>query len=221
MPILSLANSSLITLSSPEKSNNYFSRLSVLKEEDSNDTFFRIVNCFMICAECRKLEKSEQIKCDHVKQGAFWLDQRKVRRLKRLYASDPATAIREFGGIVEDDYDACFNKSEIDRVFSLPHVSCEAVPRYIIVAVDPNGGGASKMAITSGYFDSNGVFIVSAYFPIMYASFVALTKFSVVSTMFVGLYGKLSVWSTNVFTRITSLRNICDPLCSKNPPLGS
>lgn len=163
VPILSIKNTALITLSSPDKSNNYFSRLANLREEHNPDeTYFRIVNCFMICNECRKLEKSEQIKCNHVKQGAFWISQRKVNRLKRLYESDPATAIREFGGIIEDDYDPCFDKHDIKRVFcELPHVVTTSVPNQIIVSVDPNGGGASKMAITSGYFDGNDDFIVS------------------------------------------------------------
>lgn len=161
VPILSMKNTSLITLSSPEETNNYFSRLATLKEENSDETFFRVVKCYMICNECLKLEQSEQIKCNHVKQGAFWLSQRKIRRLKRLYLNDSATAKREFGGIVADDYEPCFEADDIKRVFAMPSIVCQSAPRYIIVSVDPNGGGASKMAITSGYYDNDDRFIVS------------------------------------------------------------
>jgi len=77
--------------------------------------------------------------------------------------ADPATAIRELMGSVMDDHDTCFDRNDILRVFDLPHVDITATPKHVYVSVDPCGGGASKMAITSGYYDEELNFIVSLF----------------------------------------------------------
>ena len=116
----------------------------------------------MICEACRKLEdKQEQIKCNHVKQTAHWLSARKGNRLISLYKTDPSTAKGEFMGIIDDDFAPCFDKKDIDRLFSAPPWNIPFTPKYIYVAVDPNGGGPSQMAIASGYWDTSGNFVVS------------------------------------------------------------
>jgi len=158
-----MAKTALIALTSPEGSENYFSRLTNLQDDDTGEPFFRLIDCLMVCSDCRKLEYEEQIKCTHVKQHAFWLDARKVQRLKQLYKADAATGLRELTGVVADDFDPCFDKHEIARFFSRPPVIAEAAPKYIYVSVDPNGGGASRMGITSGYFDVRGHFVVTAH----------------------------------------------------------
>jgi uncharacterized C2H2 Zn-finger protein len=156
-----MTNTALITLSSPDETNNYFSQLSQLTEENSDELLFRVVKCILICPECMKLDKHEQVKCNHVKRGAFWLSERKIRRLKRIYGADSSTALRELQGMITDDYDPCFIKSDILRTFTLPHLECAVQPRHIYVSVDPTCGVSIKMAIMSGYMDNNGCFIVS------------------------------------------------------------
>ena len=128
------------------------------------EPFFRVKDCFMICESCRKLEREEQIKCNHVKQTAHWLSKRKGSRLMALYKTDPGTAIREFGGIIEDDFTPCFRKEDIARVFALPSYGRNYSPHQIYVAVDPNGGGPSQLAIVTGYYDGDTNFVVSFFF---------------------------------------------------------
>jgi hypothetical protein len=156
-----MKNTALLALSSPESSENYYSQLLTMKDKTTGLPFFRIVDCFMICEECRKLEKDEQIKCNHIKQTAHWLSGRKTDRLVSLYAADPSTAIRELKGIVDDDFTPCFRKEDIERMFAAPPVMIVFSPKYVYVSVDPNGGGPSLMAIVSGYYDTDANFIVS------------------------------------------------------------
>jgi len=161
-----------IGLSSPGDSANFFSKLLTLTERDgSNELFFRVINCLLVCKPCQKLSKEEQMNCNHVKSGCHWLSVNKTKRLKRLYAADPATALRELSGIVSDDNEPCFDRNDILRIFDLPHVDPKTTPKYVLVSCDPSGGGASKMAITSGYFDAELNFVVkNFYFIRMYIS---------------------------------------------------
>lgn len=59
VPILSMKNTALLCLSSPEGDSNYYSALMNLKRDDgSNEPFFNVINCFQICAKCLKLGKA-------------------------------------------------------------------------------------------------------------------------------------------------------------------
>lgn len=162
VPILAMKDTALLGLSSPEGSSNYMSKLMNLKDPVTGEFFFRVCDCFMICEECRKLDREQQILCNHVKQTAHWLSSDKTARLKNLYLADPATAIKEFGGIVEDDFVPCFCKNDIERFFQRDGYMTHSTPRYIFVCVDPSGGGMSQLAICSGYYDDTLNFVVSS-----------------------------------------------------------
>lgn len=157
-----MKDTALLALSSPEGSDNYYSRLINLKD-DNDYSFFRIIDCFMVCESCRKLERDKQILCDHVKQTAFWLSSRKTKRLKALYKTDPGTALRELTGMIVDDFTPCFRREDIEELFNLKPILTKYSPKHVYVAVDPNGGGPSQMAIVSGYFDSDTRFVVSLF----------------------------------------------------------
>lgn len=157
-----MSMTSLIALSTPEGSANYFSKLLTTIDEKTGESLFHVCNCILICEDCLKLPKEEQILCKHVKQSAFWLSTEKTDKYKALYKADPATAIREFTGQVEDDYIAVFPKELIKRVFELPPLVYGSSPKYVFVTVDPSGGGVSQMAMCIGYYDdAMMVFIVS------------------------------------------------------------
>jgi hypothetical protein len=88
VPILSMRNTCLLALSSPDTDDNYFSNLLNLKKENG-ESFFQIINCFQICAKCMKLERAKAIRCTHVKSSSHWLSSRKIAELKQLYRADP------------------------------------------------------------------------------------------------------------------------------------
>lgn len=158
-----MKNTCLFALSSPEGNDNYFSKLINLKVDGKS--LFRHVQCQMICEECRKLEMEEQIFCNHVKQTPHWLSSKKGARLKLLYLADPATAIKEFGGIIQDNFVPCFPRDLIHQMFSNPTYLTESTPEYVFITVDPSGGGMSQLAICSGYYTLDGSYVVKPIFP--------------------------------------------------------
>jgi len=162
IPIISMKNTALMCLSSPEGENNYYSILMNFKREGTDEPFFHVVNCFQICKKCLKLERAKQINCTHVKNTAHWLGSRKIRELKTLYKASPEDAIREFGGVVVSDHLPALPKEEIARTYKegLSHVTT-APPQFIFTCCDPSGGGPSHMSIASGYYDRNGDVVVS------------------------------------------------------------
>jgi hypothetical protein len=98
------------------------------------------------------------IKCDHIEDTAHWKSRHKLKRLKVLYEGDEARGVRELIGVAASDFTPCFAKEDVDTLFENPLFVTEASPDAIYVTVDPNGGGASKMAISSGYY--NGLDLV-------------------------------------------------------------
>ena len=190
-------------LSSPEGDANYYSELMNVKDKETGKPFFRVVDCFQICKACLKLERTEQIKCNHIKNTAHWLDQRKVKKLKALYAANPEDAMREFQGLVVSDYTPCFHKLDIDRLFSRPTAEVVAPPKQIVVACDPNGGGPSEMSMASGYYDKTGCLVVR--YSVMYNLFAMRT---VSSTMLIMLNSENGLCRVSVINRSSLLQNL-------------
>lgn len=155
-----MKNTALFALSSPEGSQNYFSKLINLKV--GGIPFFRICDCKMICEECRKLDLDKQIFCNHIKQTAHWLSQPRGDRLKLLFLEDPSTAIKEMSGIIQDDFVPCFSKELIETLFLLPPVVTKSTPEFVFITVDPSGGGMSQLAICTGYYDESD-YVVSIF----------------------------------------------------------
>lgn len=128
-----------------------------------------------------KLERTEQIKCTHVKSTAHWLSSKKIKELKQLYKASPEDAIREFGGVVVSDYKPALRKEEVEACFSRPRVRTAHRPQYLFTACDPNGGGPSQMSIVSAYFDGLARLVVRTpfLFPILenFTSFLNFCSF--------------------------------------------
>jgi hypothetical protein len=161
-PILQMKKTSMMALSSPEGTTNHFSKWIKLPDPDNpTQTWFRTLECFMICEDCRKLPKEEQIRCTHVKQTAFWINQQKSRKFMSLYELNPSRALLEYGGMVDDDFIPCFKQADLVQFFDKPVYRTESTPDYIFVTCDPSGGGMSQLAICSGYFDEALNWVVS------------------------------------------------------------
>lgn len=75
--------------------------------------------------------------------------------------ADPATAIKEFGGIIQDNFVPCFPKELIHQMFTGDPMETTSSPEYIFITVDPSGGGMSQLAICSGYYTLSGEFVVN------------------------------------------------------------
>lgn len=159
MPILSLKNTALLCLSSPEGDESYYSGLLNLKRP-SGESFFNVIECIRICERCRKLERAKAILCKHVPNKAPWLSGPKMDDLKLLYKTRPEDAMREFGGMVVSNHLPALPKEQIATMFSLPRTETLAPPPFIFTTCDPSGAGPSMLSFCSGYYDRLGNVVV-------------------------------------------------------------
>lgn len=135
-------------LSSPEGDANYYSGLLNLKKPNG-EPFFHVIDCFLICKACQKLERAKQINCTHVPTATPWLSSRKIKELKQLLS--PEDALRELAGGVVSDHKPALPKEDVNRLFALPPYLTMSSPGYIFTTCDPNGGGPSQMSLVSVY----------------------------------------------------------------------
>lgn len=159
-PILRVARTSMVCLSSPDGSDNHFSRWAQTKGDDG-EPLMRVIHTVLICKRCMKLPQEDAIKCKHIKHTAHWISNRRSDKIKKLYANDPALAMQEFGGAIVSSHIRAFLQSEVEALFARPLVLDSATPHMIITTADNSGAGSSHLAVTSGYFQPNGVFVVS------------------------------------------------------------
>lgn len=193
MPILQLANTSLIALSSPAGDTNYFSELIKFKKKGTNDLFFNVIECMQICKRCQKLDRVKQIECTHVRSTAHWLSSRKQRELKELYRTNPEDAIREFGGMVMSDSLPALRKEDVARFFQRPKCLANAPPPFIFTTCDPSAGTPkSHLAICSAYYNPSGELVVSN----TYMCSARCTNTRTMSMMFASPKGNRKVDST-------------------------
>jgi hypothetical protein len=152
LPMLELTETALLAISTPLDEFNYYSKL-VEQKDENGEPFFMTIKAGRVCDDCSRLPYEQMIKCDHVVDGAHWKNPRKLKRLKVLYDGDEARGLRELGGIPASDFTACFQKNDIETIFTNQRRHPLAAPDAIFVTIDPNGGGVSKMGVASGYYD--------------------------------------------------------------------
>lgn len=148
VPILAMKNTSLMCLSSPADDANHYSGMLTLKK-DNGEPFFHVIDCFLICKACRKLERVKQINCSHVPTSTPWLSVRKTKELAKLLS--PEDVIRELKGGVVSDHTPALAKEDVARLFALPPYLTVSTPGYVFTTCDPNGGGPSRMSLVSVY----------------------------------------------------------------------
>jgi hypothetical protein len=159
-PITTMKMTSFIALSSPSDPNNFFSRLIRAKDRYGRQ-LMRYCDYQLLCEDCAKLEdQEEQLKCDHVKPAATWINQEKVQRMQDLLATDPATALQELKGVIADTNIPCFDRKALDVAFSLPPLISTTRPPFVFITTDPSGGGVSQLAVCASYYDSDLNYVV-------------------------------------------------------------
>jgi len=162
VPMLELTNTALLAISTPLDEFNYYSKL-VEQKDEHGEPFFKTIKAGRVCDDCSRLDYEQMIKCQHVEDTAHWKNKTKLGRLQILFEGDEARGLRELGGIAASDFTPCFAKEYINTLFENEAWNTIVSPEALYLTVDPNGGGASKMAIASGYYSGLDL-IVSDFF---------------------------------------------------------
>lgn len=101
-----------------------------------------------ICPVCQAEGKTS---CTHLAvDKAPWKSGGKREIVEALYGANKVLANRELQGLVQDDMHSAYNRRIVLATFDAPRIkSATYKPKVIYIAIDPNGGGASKFSMTS------------------------------------------------------------------------
>ncbi len=154
-PLSTVKGSFLLMFSSPDNDNpnHWFGQIIM---EPHLYPSIAVKSFSQICDECQKLETSEMMKCNHVKINKS--------RLKEGSGDDLAQILRkrsedESLGIVKKNESNYFKKSQVDPLFIKENFVDHEKPKFYIISVDSNYGGANDTALSIGYI-LNGLYVI-------------------------------------------------------------
>ena len=165
IPLLGVSNTSLIAISTPMESENFFSQL-LLAKKPNGMPLFKNLQIQLICEACRAEKKSE---CSHMANNLpSWKSAARGELVKELMKNNMAMWEREQAGIITTSDTSAFDRKQVDALFTDafafqdPAVVVQDARLYI--AIDPSGGGFSQTGVCSICIDAatKDVIIVSA-----------------------------------------------------------
>ena len=139
-----------------QDSLNFYSDMFTMTGPDGKE-LFRSIKVGLACEACIKAGKGDS--CEH-NQDVIppWKSRDKFDMVKALYGDRKDLLLRESVGLVTEDQSSLYRAAWVTHF--LGNVSAVPVPRFLLVACDPNGGGDSNMAIVSATFVSGSMVIV-------------------------------------------------------------
>ena len=153
VPLLELETTALICISTPQDSSNFYSMMFEMVDQ-AGEKLFNQIQISMVCEDCKLTAHPE--KCTHMKHLLpKWKSGGKQDMVRQIYGDNTADMLRESMGVTTNDSSAVFDDKWLNVFASRPTYTPANTPQYIFVAVDPNGGGESQMAIVSLYMDAN------------------------------------------------------------------
>jgi hypothetical protein len=165
IPLLGMKKTKLFGITTPSHDeHNFFSRMLVLKDPSTDKNIFGVLIVDLACDECKK--KNRAIHCRHMQNLLpHWKGSEKFELTSLMYGEGGSdTHLRESMGILTSADDKLFERSLINKLKNRPtweNVSSWYKPTHIFMAIDPNAGGSSDMAIMSIAFVS-GIYLVSS-----------------------------------------------------------
>lgn len=149
-PLLSVANTAILAISTPEGELNYYSQLIQLKG-DNDEPLFKCIQIGLACQKC--LAKGIMKQCRHNKgRLPMWKSAGRQRKTEKVMESDPEMRARELcGGIISTNnfIFASYMETFKEQIAKHPR-TIESQPGVIHMAIDPSGGGnPSDYAICS------------------------------------------------------------------------
>ena len=153
VPLLELETTALICISTPQDSSNFYSMMFEMRDM-AGEKLFNQISVSMVCDDCKAGGQPE--KCTHMKHLLpKWKSGGKQDMVRQIYGDNSADMLRESMGVTTNDSSCVFDDKWLNVFTSRPLYTPKNTPSFIFVAVDPNGGGNSQMAIVTLYMDSN------------------------------------------------------------------
>ena len=164
-PIVQRKSTSLLAISTRVGDENYYSKMLDMKDA-SGKPLFTVFNFFGACEECIAAEKA--VDCTHQRHLIpHWIAGAKrdtiVEAMKQLGYENAAN--EEMLGVSNRASNSAFSLKDMVSLFDRTKeqfsvASMKQHPSHVFVSMDPSGGGGSKFALCSGFFDATNTFIV-------------------------------------------------------------
>ena len=157
VPLLEMETTALIAISTPLDGMNFYSEMFELKGGDGLP-LFNTLRIGLSCAKCQAAGKAAD--CTHMKDIIPpWKSAAKFDMVKAIYGDRKDLLARESMGQITSDQCSVFPEKLINKMMERPEYKMRNPARYIFLGVDPNGGGASEMAIITMTMESNNIII--------------------------------------------------------------
>jgi hypothetical protein len=161
-PLTVVNNTVLLGISSPQSEDNYWSRLTNLKNNEGVPVF-KNVNVKMACDACIAANKAAD--CIHkLSSLPYWKDAVKQKQLELIMSSDPDLYLRENFGLVTTDKIYYFSSKMVMDFLSNPRWESNAKIDKVYVSIDPSGGGSGSNFAICSTFHCAGEVVVMCFF---------------------------------------------------------
>ena len=157
VPLLEMETTALIAISTPLDGMNFYSEMFDLKGGDGQP-LFNTLRIGLSCAKCQAAGKSAD--CTHMQDVIPpWKSAAKFDMVKAIYGDRKDLLARESMGQITSDNASVFPEKLINRLMDRPEYRLQNSAPFVFLGVDPNGGGASEMAIVTMVMESNNIVI--------------------------------------------------------------
>jgi len=170
---MEMDRTSLICISTVLGSDNFYSKLLMLKDEH-NRPFFNTFEFFLACQAC--IDAGIAAKCVHkMHELPHWQSSRKHDRIRHMMKDQQSLLERETLGLMQDAGQSIFSRPKVKAIFTKPAYVFTKPIHHIFVSIDPNAGGDSRFAICSCVYESGRLIIIgldakAAKYPAQYES---------------------------------------------------
>jgi hypothetical protein len=157
VPLLEMETTALIAISTPLDGMNFYSEMFELKGGDGQPLFNQL-RIGLSCGKCQAAGKAAD--CTHMKDIIPpWKSAAKFDMVKAIYGDRKDLLAKESMGQITSDQCSVFPEKLINRMMERPEYRLRNAAKYVFLGVDPNGGGASEMAIVTMTMEMNNIVI--------------------------------------------------------------
>lgn len=147
-PLLVVQHTALLCLSTVNKKNQ--DEFDAFTADDAG--LFKRFNYSFVCDKCRAQGLTTE--CEHIRvRIPPWHSERRHDMVTKMLARHRDDAARETLNAAVGRGSGCFGRALVDEWWALPRVPpTDAVPKWVLVAVDPANGAHSRDATQSSEF---------------------------------------------------------------------
>ncbi|KAK3289990.1 hypothetical protein CYMTET_2593 [Cymbomonas tetramitiformis] len=156
VPLLNVRDTALLAISTPLDENNFYSTLLRMKEPNSDEPMFYVLEVTLICPACA--ERGVKDVCEHRREllPPWKSDHRREEMTRMLFESQPQMYMQEQLGIPSGADACCYDRESLVRFatrvrYHVDTSTVNPIGQNVYMAIDTCGGGNNMMAIVSGY----------------------------------------------------------------------